>query len=294
VYLLYILYKKKESKKIMYPTIIFFSLFFVFIYYNYSLVGEFSIAKYPIVEREFKIHDPDAVNFFENLSSIANSYYRNGVKWIPRLIWRYFIPYTCFIIPLLGMFGVLQFKSKWKWVLACNFLLLIFLYNFHSKHGWPQYGARYYYSGFFSVVFFSTVCLKKAIESVDKSGFAFYVLTLIFLVNCVVSFAFMKEFAFRIDIKQNIIRNIQSKCKNGSIVVLHLDKAQLDNGECYHRVPYIDIGSEKRNMFFDQNQLFIENDHPLLDLSKFSSNFPDYTICHYRYEILPELLSVEN
>ena len=154
VYLSTILFKEKKFIKISYPIFTFTFVFSLFLVYNYILTEKITIAVYPIVDKEFKVIDPHTTGFLANLISITKSYLTNGINSVPKLLVRHLIIPCAIFVPLFAIFGAFQFRSKWKWVLLSNYVMLILLYNFHPGLGWPSYGARYYYSGFVSLVVF--------------------------------------------------------------------------------------------------------------------------------------------
>ena len=48
---------------------------------------------------------------------------------------------------LLGVIGALARRNLISFVLFCFFIvILVALYTFHPRDGWPQYGARYWYT----------------------------------------------------------------------------------------------------------------------------------------------------
>jgi 4-amino-4-deoxy-L-arabinose transferase-like glycosyltransferase len=292
LYLIYILiYKKEKLRNVSIPILTFSMLFALFISYNYFLIGKISIATYPIVEGEFKIVDPNARGFLQNIYSIGMGYINNGIRFIPRLLYKFFLVHTGFFIPLFAIFGIFNFKSKWKWVLIANFLMLIIFYNFHNGPGWPQYGARYYYSGFISLAILATASFKQLIENLNKKNQVMYLVVFILCVNFVFSYILFSDYSYRFKIKLALIENIKKKCPDNSIVILDRNIDNSVKPDCPRKVSLLDLGSEKRNMFMNTPRLITYNSH--LDLSQIKSHFPNHSICNYNYRILNKLRSYE-
>jgi len=292
LYLLYLLYKKKDLKKASYAIFTFIILFALFLTYNYILIGKISIATYPIVKGEFRIVDPQTVGFFENLGSILMDYIRNGVHCIPRLLLKYLLIYAAIFIPVFAVFGMFKFKSKWKWVLVLNFLMLILFYNFHRGLGWPLYGARYYYSGFVSLVILATMYFKHLIEKFQNRSRILYLLMFVLCVHVVFSVIAIKEYSYRSKTKLALIEDIKDKCQDNSIVILDIKMNNSDKPKCYREVTLLDLGSERRNMFMNTSRLITINDRHL-DLDQIKSHFPNHSICYYDYSGLNKLLSYD-
>ena len=148
VYLVYILYKNRQLAKVGYFVLMFGLVFSAFIIHNYLLTNTISVAVYPVVKGAFRIVDEHAQGFVENLYSISIDYLKNGGRIIPLFLGKYLLIQVGLLIPFLAIFGFFNFKSIWKWILLSNFALLILTYNFHYGFAWPEYGTRYYYSGY--------------------------------------------------------------------------------------------------------------------------------------------------
>ena len=292
LYLLYLLYKKKDLKKASYAISTFIILFALFLTYNYILIEKITIATYPIVAGEFRVVDPHTAGFFENLKSISISYIRNGVHCIPRLLLKYLLIYAAIFVPVFAVFGMFKFKSKWKWVLVLNFLMLILFYNFHRGLGWPLYGARYYYSGFVSLVILATIFFKYLIEKFQNRSRIFYLLMFVLCVHVVFSVIAINEYSYRFKTKLAIIEDIASQCQDNSIVVLDTKMNNSVTPSCYREISFMDLGSERRNMLMNTSRLITINDRHL-DLNQIKSHFPNHSICYYDYSVLNKLLSYD-
>ena len=291
LYLTYILYRKEDLKKISYSILTFAMVFTLFLTYNYILIGKIGIATYPIVHGEFRVVAENSSGYFQNISIIAAEYINNAVKYIPQLFYKYYLVQTGIFIPLLAIFGFFFFKSKWKWVLMLNILMLVLLYNFHPRLGWPQYGARYYYSGFFSVTVFATIFSKQLIEKCKNQSHIMYLLTFIIFINIFFSFRLINDYSYRFKIKLEIIEDIKKSCPDNSIVILDWKNYNLKELNCMRWAKFINFGGEKRNMFMNNSRLKTTIDDPYLDLSKITSDFPTRSICYYNYRIRNELQS---
>lgn len=291
VYLLYILYNKENLKIIGYPVITFGIVSALFLTYNYFLVGKITIAPYPVFENEFRIIDPNADNFIQNVFSITRGYINNGIENIPTLFYRYFLIHTGVFIPFFAIFGLFFFKSKWKWILVFNFLMLVIFYNFVGGLGWPQYGARYYYSGFFSLALLSTVFLKEIIEKFKSKNYTVYLLTFVLCIHFLFSINLINDYSYGCKVKLAITEDIKKKCQDNSIVILDMKDNNPTKPDCSRKLSFFRLGSEKRNMFMNTSQLITTIEDPYLDLPKIKAYFPNHSICYYNYGTLNELLT---
>ncbi len=285
LYLTYTLYKKNQIKKITYPILTFSILFLVFLIYNFTLTGKVSIATYPITEGEFKVIDPRATGFVQNLYSIVNSYLDNGIESIPPLLGSHFLIPAALLIPVAALIGVFLFKSNWRWVLLTNILMLISLYNFHPGTGWPQYGARYYYSGFFATVFFATVAIRQASIRLDNLNIKYYSLLLILTIHLVFSVVAIWEYSYRFTVVSRVWDEISQKCPNKSIVLLNTRAAGRRNSNLLRKVNFVDLSDFRRNPFMSGPRFVIKLDRPLV-IRKLNADFPEHTICFYNFDVL--------
>jgi len=210
------------------------------------------------------------------------------------LIYKYLLIHTGAFIPLFAIFGLFFFDSKWKWILILNFLMLIIFYNFNGGLGWPQYGARYYYSGYVSLAVLATTALKHLIEKINSKNYVMYLLTFGLCVHILLSVNLFKDYAFRFKVKLAIIEDIRNSCQDHSIVILDPNikiKNSTIKSNCLHNVSLLDLGSEKRNMFMNTSQLMAYRNDKSLNLSQLKSYFPTRSICYYNYDKLNEFLT---
>jgi len=114
--------------------------------YNYVQSGHFSVASYPLVDKEFKISDPSAKSTGENLSLVAKEYVGGLKTHVWPLLTQHLLGRMGLALALLMLWGAVVMKEPALRRFGAVFLaLLVVLYNFHHTLGWPQYGARYYY-----------------------------------------------------------------------------------------------------------------------------------------------------
>jgi hypothetical protein len=280
-------------------------LFGLFLLYNYTLTGKISIATYPVIEREFRIVDPAATGFFHNVRSIASGYLENGVVYIPKLLGRYFLFPTGIFLPILAIFGAFKFKSKWKWVLICHFLMLIAFYNFHSGLGWPQYGARYYYPGFFSLGILGAFSLKYFLQMSGNKKYVLYALTLLVTINCTLAYIYIEQYSYRFKIRLALSQDARDACSEKNIIVFGERSGSDWKNNCLRKtnLVYVELRDIKRNFFLDTNQLFIENTQVKKLMGgrvtnnvsdHFRANFPEYTICFHYGSIYDKLKHYAN
>jgi 4-amino-4-deoxy-L-arabinose transferase-like glycosyltransferase len=296
-YLIYILYKKENLKRVSCPILTFAMVFALFLTYNYILVGRITIATYPVFVGEFRVVVPASYasgGLIQNVIWIATEYISNGIKNIPELLYKYFLTQTGIFIPLFAIFGLFFYKSKWKWVLILNFLMLVIFHNFNPGLGWPQYGARYYYSGYFSLAILSTISFKQLIEKINSKNNAMYLLTFILCIHFLFTLKLFNEYSYRFKVKLAIIEDIRNNCQDNSIVILESKINNPIKSNCILRLSFGDLGGEKRNMFMNTSRLMTWKNDPHFNLSKIKSYFPNHSVCYYNYNnILNELLTYD-
>ena len=290
IYLMYVLYEKGQFRKVGYPLVIFGIVLLFFLTYNFILTERVSIATYPIVKGEFKVVDSGAAGFFDNLTRILNFYFGNALDSIPDLLGQFFFIPTALFIPIFALFGFVRWQSRWKWVLLVNLLLLILLYNFHPGTGWPQYGARYYYSGFFSVVVVATMALRGLIQRLRDRNMVVCLLILIFSTHIAFSSTAIWQYSHRFNIVSDVWADIASSCQEqDSIVILNkraFKKFMHRRGSSkLEGVEFIGLSDFRRNPFMDTSRLIMKNSSRL-DLGNLRARFPDHSLCFYDYNVL--------
>jgi 4-amino-4-deoxy-L-arabinose transferase-like glycosyltransferase len=294
IFLIFIIHKKNDWRNFFYSVSLFIMLFAVFLTYNYILGDKISLGLFPVVTSSFRIVDPAAQGLVQNVVNIANDYYHNGVKFIPMFLGKYLLIPSGLFILLLGIVGIWKFKSKWKWLLIANFLMLIFFYNFHRGFSWPSYGARYYYSGFGSLVVLGTFGFKKVVEVLESRSVVLFLLSLILCTNMVFGTILFHKYSDRFKIKLGILENIASQCFSSDIVILDPKGKKPGRRTCRRKVEdwEIDLGSEKRNMFMNGPRLLMDIGDK--DLEEILGDFPNNSICVYKYDNLNELRCYDN
>lgn len=292
-YLSYVMYKDKSLRKITYPIFTFAIVFALFLVYNYILVGRITIAVYPVVNGEFKVIDPHSTGVLSNLISISSSYVANGIKNLPKLLTRYLLVPCAFFVPLFAVFGVFKFRSKWRWVLLSNFVLLILLYNFHPGLGWPSYGARYYYSGFVSLVVLATIASKQLIEVLNDRKLIYHFIAYVLCVHLIFSVTAIWTYSYRFKLFMEIREDLFKTCPVDSIVILNNPTSLKPSNSNPLRIAnfdFVDLVDVQRNPFMDPSRLIaIKDKHikiPPLNLSEIKSNFPTHSICYYNFDFL--------
>jgi Dolichyl-phosphate-mannose-protein mannosyltransferase len=290
-YLTYIMYKDKNLRKITYSIFTFSIVFALFLVYNYILIGRITIAVYPVASGEFKVIDPHSTGIISNIISISNSYIANGIKYLPKLLSIYLLVPCALFVPLFAIFGVFNFRSKWKWVLLLNYVMLILMYNFHPGFGWPSYGSRYYYSGFVSLVVLATVAFKQLIEMLKNKKLIYHFLALVLCTHLIFSATEIWAYSYRFKIWTEIREDLINTCPAGSIVILNNPTALSHSNSNPLRIAnFVDLVDAQRNPFMDTSRLIaIKDEHlyiPPLNLSEIKSNFPNHSICYYNFDII--------
>ncbi len=285
LYLMYLLYQKRDLKKISYPIITFTILFVFFLLYNFNLTGIVSIATYPIATGEFKVVDPNATGFFGNLASIILDYIGNGIDSIPPLLIDHFLIPTALFIPIAALFGLFVFKDKWRWVLLANFAMLVLLSNFHPGTGWPQYGARYYYSGYFAVIIFATAALRWLFMRLKQQDLKFHLIVLLLITHSAFSIVAIWDYSYRFNVVSLVSHDIETQCDNNSLVLLNKRAVGRRNSELLRQVNYVDLSDFKRNPFMDESRLVTKYSGSA-ELRELMSYFPEHSVCLYSYDVL--------
>jgi len=287
LYLLYILTRQKRFWHFSYPVATFGLLFAFLLLYNYYLVGKAGIAVYPIARGEFVIKAGHAQGVVQNLIDVVRFYYRNAIACIPRLLGTHLLVPTGFFIPLAAIFGVWRFKSGWRWVLSANFFLLVLMYNFHPGLGWPQYGARYYYSGFFAMVFLATAALRHFFSRWGSGVLGYYAVVVVFTIQAVFSVTTIWEYSHRFKVSAMVWEDIERHCPKNSIVLLDRLAVNPRNSALLSEANYLSLNDFRRNPFLNGPRLITKKNRKLPP-GLLRSQFPQRTICTYGFDVLRE------
>jgi len=296
-YLTFIMHKAKNLGKITYSIFPFAIVVVLFLAYNYILIERVSIATYPIVKGEFRVVDSNSTGVLSNLVSISHGYIDNAINHIPKLLIRYLLVPCAFFIPLAGIFGIFKFRSKWKWILLSNCLMLILLYNFHYGLGWPSYGARYYYSGFVSMAALAAVGSKRLIELLGNEKLIYHFFALILCMHVVFSATAIWHYSYRFNLWEDIREDIVNHCPENSIVILmNPSSYKPSNSDPLCIASFVDLVDAQRNPFMEKIRLIaIKDEHlhiPPLNLNEIKSNFPNHSICYYNFDGLVKSPSI--
>lgn len=287
LYLLYILIQQKRFWSFSYSVLTFGLMFTVLLLYNYHLVGKAGIAVYPIARGEFVIKAGRSLGVVENLFNVARFYYRNGIACIPQLLGTHLLIPTGFFIPLAAVFGLWGFKSIWRWVLLANFCLLVLMYNFHPGLGWPQYGARYYYSGFFAMVFLATAAFRQFCSRWDSGNLGYYAVIVVFAIQGMFSVTAIWEYSHRFKVAAMVWEDIEKRCPPSSIVLLDRLAVSPRNSSLLAEANYLSLNDFRRNPFLNGPRLITKKNRKLPpDLLR--SQFPGRSICTYGFDVLAD------
>jgi hypothetical protein len=158
--------------------------------------------------------------------------------------------------------------------------------------GWPQYGARYYYSGFVSLVILATVGFKYFIEMLKNKERVLYLFTAVLCIHVMFSFIAIREYSQRFKIRLAFSEEICNNCPDNSIVILNKKHDDTLKSKCFRKSPFVILSDTKRNPFMNASRLIVLNNRHL-DLQKIKSNFPNRSICYYNYSVLNELQSFD-
>lgn len=287
LYLMYLLHQRRVLIRLGYPIASFAVMFVLFLLYNFHLSGQISIATYPIVEGEFKVVDPESSGWLDNLVSIIGDYVSNGVEIIPLLLGEYLLIPAALFIPIAALVGVFVFRGPWRWLLLANVALLILLYNFHPGWGWPQYGARYYYSGFFALCFFAVAALRQLFQQIGSRQVCYAVLVVVLMAHTVFSVVAIWEYAYRFTVVEMVRDDIERECGEGDLVLLNTSAASDANSALLQQVNFFDLIDMRRNPFMDETRL-VTRFPGQSGVRQLRADFPDHDICFYNYDVLRE------
>ena len=111
--------------------------------------------------------------------------------------------------------------------------MIVLFYNFHQGAGWAQYGVRYYYSGFSSLVVLAVAAFKNLFDWLGNKRRILYVLSFVLCVHVLFSFFAIREYSDRFKIKLAINSDIRKECPDESIVILDPERGyEIDKSNC--------------------------------------------------------------
>jgi hypothetical protein len=252
--------------------------------YNKVLMGQWSIAPYPVFSIDFKliygghqtIGSYAATMFFDLLRNLnANLWYTFGQYFLPlTLIW---LPYLA-----LGLFGERpedRGPRSFGTVLFAYSLLLIGLYCFEpmipeTRQGWPQYGARYWYPLIAPLAFMIAAGIKGFYQRLPRRSF-WILLGLCFLFQFIQSAYYLDQYSQRFHVIRQLQADIDSQFPPKSIVVLN------DPNNWHDSAPDFTYWyALERNPFLNADRLYVGSG---ADLNALKAAYPGYTVRNYYF-----------
>lgn len=249
--------------------------------YNARLSGRFALSTYPVTGGEFKLFAGAELSFADNFTAIADDYVRRLVHEGEVLWGRYFVWPAGVLVPLLALAAILLRAGDrgWRIALAFHFVAVVLLYNFHGMPSpvptWPQYGARYWYSGFGAIVILAMLALvelQRRHEKLATPRHAAIGLGVILALQLAIGVSLFHGYAQRFELQAAISRDIERACPGKRLVILDIPVRS--------RLPvFVRPEDFKRNPFFAGERLFvIGTPEPSLVRA-----LPGYTTCRYGF-----------
>lgn len=247
--------------------------------YNASLSDRFALSTYPVLGGEFKLSVGELTGL-DNAAAVADEYVRRLVlEGGEVLLGRYFVWPAGVVVPVLAL-GAILLRSgdrSWRIALAFHFIVVVLLYNFHGMPSpvptWPQYGARYWYSGFGAVVILAMLALddlSKRMNATRRTGTI--VVGVILAVQLAIGADLFRAYAHRFELQAEIGRDLELACPGKRLVVLDLPIHP-------HLPTFVRTEDFKRNPFLAGDCLFvIGTPSPALTRA-----LPGYTTCRYDF-----------
>jgi len=118
-----------------------------------------------------------------------------------------------------------------------------------------------------------------------------YFLTCVLCIHIFLSFTFINDYAYRFKVKLRLVEDIRKSCPDNSIVILDWININPTRSKGLRWSSLLDLSTEKRNMFMDTPRLMTYFNDPYLDIPKIKSDFPNHSICYYKYDSLYEVQS---
>lgn len=273
----------------------FFILLVICVLYNYSLAGRLALTSYPAttfascnstlqcnslvrkaypaITLEMLIIVPGADTTYENILLVLGAYMTSFKEFTLTGLYKYFLVKSSFFLPLMSAAGFFLAPRNIKCLLAGNFALLVMLYVLHPSIGWPQYGARYYYSGLTSVVLLASYVLSSAVSS-RRRRIVLAAVGLIMLVQLACVYTSLSEYAGRFRVVSSVWKDIEESCPEKSFVLLHPYNFSKTNEFLRHE-------DFKRNPFLNGSRLLTTYGYKITSVMK---NHTDYSVCDYEFK----------
>jgi hypothetical protein len=266
----------------------FIALVLALMAYNDHLSGRFALSTYPVLDAEFRLVAAEDLGFFENAGAIADEYVRRLVLQGEVLWGRYFLWPAGVVVPILAL-GAIVFRAgerRWRIALAAHFVIVVLLYNFHGMQSsiptWPQYGARYWFSGFGAILLLAAMSMQGIVRRVrdheripanwrtPRTGHV--LVGLVVGIQIAAGIPLFHEYARRFDVVFAIQRDIAATCPGKRVVVLDLPQRPL--------LPdFVRAADLRRNPFLDGDRLFVGREPSAAMMRA----LPGYTTCRYAF-----------
>ncbi len=258
--------------------------------YNSYQLGKFSLTTYGS-------HINTELHILGKWQDVFRQFFSNFNRFFYFLFYDQFlllIGLPAFLLFMLGLYKV--FRTKYLYVLFLHIFLIVFIYTFHSKDGWPQYGSRYWFAFWGSFLLICSLgwpVLQQLTSWLGISGKWQKVLALI-LITCQLVYLYtsipqtLERYQFRVQMMSNAKHNMIKTCPEQSLVFLiwHTPDPVID------RERFIEDMLLKQNLGSDRKRLIIGpykeeslQDPKLMRRITFAlKKNPGFKICPYKVD----------
>jgi hypothetical protein len=253
------------------------TIFVVGLYaYNYSLVGVWTIATYPVWDMEFRLRF-NGTELSEKASEMLKFYAHSLNTYSWRNLTEFFLPMFGYCMSALTLCAFVSHKRKRLIIYGALPLVFVLLYAFHDEFGWPLYGVRYWYPALAGLVVLLGEGLAVIARRCPNWLFALLVAVLVML-NLSRLSTDLQFYAMRLQTVDLILSDIAKECPEKSIVVLNAPPSWNDEAPLF--LIWEDF---LRNPYFSGPRLFVRSEQ---QARLVQSSFPDYKIRTYWFRSL--------
>ncbi len=252
----------------------------VLMLYNYWLVECFCVAVYPIWDSEFKIVEPTALSWQENLLHVAMQYADSLLPYFQLNLIEKFIPIIGPMFLFFALAGVFATPNTLCCASVLYIIVQVLFYNFHQQvgvfianAGWPQYGTRYWYPLIVPLCVLAANGLRFALKKLPLYAFAaLVVFTLTLQITRINSDA--ADYKQRFDDVLRIKYAFEKRCPGKAVAILfpHEWYFYLNKKE------FITVDDFKRNMFMTGPLYYVNT---LNEAIWFIQRRRDYHVCQF-------------
>lgn len=243
----------------------------LFMSFNWLQSGCFCIATYDVLNTlEFHIA-PEKKNLADRIENVITNYTSN---FDTTLMWLWEVKYLSYVGPALLCLAGLGMLRPWNRLMAYAFLFtacMVLLYNFHLTHGYPTFGARYWYPCFLAVILFAGYGLRIVYRIAPE--LLPTVMLILLSVQVWQSWEDLRVYGRRAEMRLRLRADMEMLCPPPAIVML-MDPFNKPN-EWPSFIVYRDM---MRNSDLSAPFIFVPRYENLEQIQPY---FPEYRQCHY-------------